>query len=322
MSERDFAFRYAVAEPVLTAARGARVSVFTEDAFCGKITATHRQAARGGALPARQSACRADRGRGRAQGRHRRHSSRFAHARPGLGRRDRLAEFRRAFGHAQQSEPAAGAGGTRVDLARRPRGRDCVTTTTASGAALRAPLKPFHGCIGVAPPHGETRLSVVPDAFGGNLDIADLGAGATLYLRANVDGGARLYRRRPLCAGRRRDSPEPRSKAPCRPNSRSRLVPPSDDIEWPRIETDREIGVVGCARPLEDAVRIAAHGLVRWIASLTGLSLAHAHQLVSQNVRLRIGNLVNPLYTVAAFVPKEPLSASIFENVHRRLRSI
>jgi amidase len=81
-------------------------------------------------------------------------------------------------------------------------------------------------------------------------------------------------------------------------------VAADDDIEWPRIETDRGIGVVGCARPLEDAVRIASHGLIRWVANLCGLGIQDAHELVSQTCQIRIGNLVNPLYSVAVFIDK------------------
>ncbi|MDE1995176.1 MAG: acetamidase/formamidase family protein, partial [Rhizobiaceae bacterium] len=67
--------------------------------------------------------------------------------------------------------------------------RASLSTPSADGRILRAPYRPFHGTIGVAPAHGEVRLGVVPGDFGGNLDIPDLGPGATLYLKANVDGG-------------------------------------------------------------------------------------------------------------------------------------
>ena len=101
-------------------------------------------------------------------------------------------------------------------------------------------------------------------------------------------------------------------------------LPPTDDIEWPRLETDREIGVIGCARPLEDATRIAAHGLVRWVAELGGLSVQDAHELVSQTCRLRIGNLVNPLYSAAVFIDKRwlPGAPAAFGGAHGRLAGI
>jgi acetamidase/formamidase len=180
---------------------------------------------------------------------------------------------------------------------------DAVMTQTASGETLRAPLRPFHGCLGVAPSHGEARHSVVPDSFGGNLDIADVAAGATVYLRANVDGG--LVH---IGDGHYAQGDGELAGTAVEGAMNTLLVfaglGSADSIEWPRIETDREIGVVGCARPLEDAARIASHGLILWVAGLCDLSLQDAHELVSQICRLRIGNLVNPLYSVAAFVDK------------------
>jgi acetamidase/formamidase len=47
---------------------------------------------------------------------------------------------------------------------------------------LELPLKPFFGVMGVAPPPGWGRVtSVAPQAFAGNLDNKELGAGATLF---------------------------------------------------------------------------------------------------------------------------------------------
>src|SRR5262249_17145640 len=161
----------------------------------------------------------------------------------------------------------------------------------------------FQGSLGVAPPFGEVRSSVVPDVFGGNMDICDVAAGATVYLRANVDGGM-VYVGDGHYAQGDGEIGGTAVEGALLTDLAFEAFDAGDDIFWPRIETDKEIGIVGAARPLEDAARIATHALIQWIASLTGLSLAEAHQHVSQNVRLRIGNLVNPLYTVAAFVAK------------------
>ena len=201
-----------------------------------------------------------------------------------------------------------------VDRARK------LVTTSAAGREIHAPLRPFHGSLGVAPPHGEVRLSVVPDAFGGNLDIPDLGAGATLYLNANVDG-AMVY----IGDGHFAQGDGELAGTAVEGALETELmfdVCEADDIPWPRLETDGSIAVIGCARPLEDAARIAAAGLVRWVSALCSLPLDDAHQLVSQTCRLRVGNLVNPLYSVAAFIDKRwlPGAPTILDDMHGRLR--
>lgn len=82
-------------------------------------------------------------------------------------------------------------------------------------------IKPFFGVMGVAPPKGWGRVtSVAPQAFAGNLDNKELGAGATLFLPVFVEGalfscgdghGAQATAR----------SASPRSKRPCAASSSS-----------------------------------------------------------------------------------------------------
>jgi len=56
-------------------------------------------------------------------------------------------------------------------------------------AGIRIPVRPFCGCMGVAPPADRGRLDTVPPRdFGGNLDIRDLVPGSTLFLPVFVPG--------------------------------------------------------------------------------------------------------------------------------------
>ncbi|HJX85711.1 MAG TPA: acetamidase/formamidase family protein, partial [Candidatus Angelobacter sp.] len=67
-------------------------------------------------------------------------------------------------------------------------------TNTATFQALdskytvKIPLHPFFGCIGVAPAGGEARSSVVPEAFGGNMDSPEASVGNTVYFPVNTPG--------------------------------------------------------------------------------------------------------------------------------------
>jgi amidase len=322
MSAPPFVFHYATAPAVLTARSGERVRVFTEDAFGGKITATTDKPRQAAPFPRVNPLT----GPIAVEG-----------VRAGDIIAIHLASLTpaRDWGVATISPNFGALSGTRSNPNLQPEQTEAVwiwrvdleaavvSTRTANGQELRALLRPFHGCLGVAPPHGEARLSVVPDVFGGNLDIPDLAAGATLYLRANVEG-ALVY----IGDGHYAQGDGELAGSAVEGALHTELVfdslPPTDDIEWPRLETEREIGVIGCARPLEDATRIAAHGLVRWVAELSGLSLQDAHELVSQTCRLRIGNLVNPLYSVAAFIDKRwlPDAPATFGGAHGRLAGI
>jgi len=178
-----------------------------------------------------------------------------------------------------------------------------LRTKAANGTEMSVPFNPFFGTIGVAPAHGEVRLGVVPGDFGGNLDMPELCTGTTLYLRANVDG-AHLY----LGDGHyaQGDGEITGTAIEGAFNSGLSVTMASDDetFDFPRIETQTSIGVIGVGRPLENAIKVAAAEMVRWVAQLTGLDPQDAYQLVSQIGKLRVCNLVNPEYTALLSVPK------------------
>ncbi len=64
-------------------------------------------------------------------------------------------------------------------------------TYQARGSDYRVamPLAPMLGTIGVAPAAGESLSTLMPGPHGGNLDIPEITAGATVYLGVNVEGG-------------------------------------------------------------------------------------------------------------------------------------
>lgn len=59
---------------------------------------------------------------------------------------------------------------------------------TDSGKSIRFPLSPFMGLMGVAANTSERVHSVPPARYGGNIDINELGAGATVYYPVQVAG--------------------------------------------------------------------------------------------------------------------------------------
>ncbi len=90
----------------------------------------------------------------------------------------------------------------------------------------------------------------------------------------------------------------------------------------PRFHVRRRVPMTAFTE--DCVVRIAVAGLVPWVSHLCSLSVPDAHQWVSQVVRLRIGNRVNSLSTVAAFVSKHDLPGSppVLDDVHARPRSL
>ena len=76
---------------------------------------------------------------------------------------------------------------------------------------------------------------------------------------------------------------------------------------WPRIEDEDYIMTVGSTRPLMDCVRLAQMELLRWLVEEYGFRREDAWQLNSQVGTMRIGNVVDPCYSVVAKFPKKYL---------------
>jgi len=189
-----------------------------------------------------------------------------------------------------------------------------------SDFTTRLPLDLFLGTIGVAPPPFEVRSALVPDTFGGNMDSHEVRAGTTVYLGVNVPGALFSIGDGHYAMG----DGEICGVAVEGATNTLLTVELLKKVEcmWPRLENDDEIMVAGSARPLEDAVRIAHTQLVHWVME-SGLSLTDSYQLVSQAATTRIGNVVDPNYTVVAKIAKRYLPLHDWMmGTHRKLREI
>jgi acetamidase/formamidase len=78
-------------------------------------------------------------------------------------------------------------------------------------------------------------------------------------------------------------------------------------IEWPRIESSEALMVVGSARPMEDAARIANAELIGWLAADYGYDPLDAYQLLTQAGQLYVGNMVDTTYSLVAGIDKKYL---------------
>ena len=64
---------------------------------------------------------------------------------------------------------------------------------------------------------------------------------------------------------------------------------------------------IGSTRPLEDAARIAYRELIRWMVKDYGYDQWDAYMMLSLGGKVRLGNFVDPKYTVGAAVSKKYL---------------
>ena len=171
-----------------------------------------------------------------------------------------------------------------------------------SNYTVKIPLHPFFGCIGVAPAGGEARSSVVPEAFGGNMDSPEASVGNIVYFPVNVPG-AMLFLGDGHAAMGDGEVAGTAIEVPLRSRVQVRVIK-GKKISWPRFENDEYIMTVGAYRPLDDALRIAFTELVGWIHNDYGLSQMDAYELLSKVAEIRLSEMVDPNYVVVAKVKK------------------
>jgi amidase len=164
--------------------------------------------------------------------------------------------------------------------------------------------EPFLGTLAVAP-ELEAITALAPGPFGGNMDVPDVKPGNTIYLPV-WNEGALFYTGD--CHARQGQGElcgvalEITSKVTV-----VFEVIKDKAIEWPRIESDTAIMVVGSARPMEDAARIANTELVLWLEQEYGYDRWDAYQLLTQAGGLYVGNMVDTTYSLVASVDKKHL---------------
>jgi amidase len=166
---------------------------------------------------------------------------------------------------------------------------------------ITLPYEPFIGTIGVSP-EIEAISSLQPDYYGGNMDLPDVGVGAVIYLPVNTPGGLLYLGDCHACQG----DGELCGVALEHPTVTTVQVDLIKNwkFKWPRLETDKFIMTIGSARPMEDASRIAYRELIRWMAADYGFDETEAYMLLTQCGRVRLGNMVDPKYTLGASILK------------------
>jgi amidase len=167
---------------------------------------------------------------------------------------------------------------------------------------VKIPLHPFFGCIGVAPAGGEARSSIVPEAFGGNLDSPEASVGNTVYFPVNTPG-AMLFLGDGHAAMGDGEVAGTAIEVPLRSRVQVHVIK-KHKISWPRFENDEYIMTVGAYRPVDDALRIAFTELVGWIHADYGLSEMDAYELLSKVAEIHLNEMVDPNYVVVAKIKK------------------
>jgi acetamidase/formamidase len=185
--------------------------------------------------------------------------------------------------------------------------------------SVELPIENMLGTIGVAPPGGEVRSSLVPERFGGNMDSPEVKKGSTIYLGVNVEGA--LFS---IGDGHYRQGEGEACGTAVEGAMDSIIL--VDLIKggapaWPRIENDEYLMSVGSSRPMEDSWRIGQVDLIRWFEDLYQLHQMDAYQLLSQITKVPVANVVDANYSVVVKAAKNLLpKVDAYGGMHQSLK--
>ena len=178
-----------------------------------------------------------------------------------------------------------------------------ITYKTDHGRIIEFDADPFIGTIGVSPAY-EAIQTLAPGPHGGNMDSPDIRPGNTLYLPVTQKGAVFGLGDVHAVQG---DGEICGTAVEIHAAVTVEFKVIKKTIAWPRVESEDMIMTVCSARPLEDAARLAYRELISWMVSDYGWERDDAYMFLSLAMRSRIAQIVDPLYTVVAKIPKNLL---------------
>lgn len=172
------------------------------------------------------------------------------------------------------------------------------------GIELR--MRPMLGCVGVAPARKEAIATSTPGAFGGNMDYAGLNQGVTVMLPVN-EPGALLFIGDGHALQGEGEVVGTGLETSMDVEFTVRVVKKAP-IQWPRLENDTHVMVLGSERSLIEALQHATSEMHRWLMQDYGLSERGASLLMGQALEYEVANVVDPRFTMVAKMRKSTLA--------------
>lgn len=168
---------------------------------------------------------------------------------------------------------------------------------------IKLDAKPMVGVIGVAPVAGGV-LTIDNGTHGGNLDVQEVTNGNLVFLPVYQEGAYLYFGDVHALQGDGEVNGMGAIEIRGHIKVQVYVVPAAARLNWPRIETPTHICTLGCARPLDDALRIAFEEMVYWLEAGYGLPAREAYMLLGQIAEARCTQMVNPKYTYICKVDK------------------
>jgi len=177
----------------------------------------------------------------------------------------------------------------------------------ADGSPIALPMQPFLGTVGVAP-RLERRMSFSQSPeYLGDVDLPPLTGGASLVLPVNIPGAGVAFGDAHAAQGDGEITGaaveiEAEVEVTCTPMTRDE----AGFVTLPQLNTKTTIGSIAGFQgtDLTACARAAYVDLVNRLVLYHGFTQPEAYLLLGQVGRLRIGNMIDPFYSVLATIDR------------------
>jgi acetamidase/formamidase len=185
------------------------------------------------------------------------------------------------------------------------------------GAEVTFPTAPFMGVMGVAADTTELVHSVPPGAYGGNMDVKDLGAGTTVYLPVFVNG-ANFYTGDPHMSQGNGEVALTALEHSMRASFRitllkkgdARIPSASGTLVKPFGETKEFWIAIGLHPDLNEAMKDAVRESVRFLSEVLGMDRAVAYAYLSAATDFNVSQVVDRTKGIHSLIRKSDFKKS------------
>jgi amidase len=187
------------------------------------------------------------------------------------------------------------------------KGVTTLDSTDFKPGHIELPLNPMLGCVGTAPAGKAAIPTSTADNFGGNMDYNGMVAGTTLMLPV-FEPGALFF----LGDGHARQGDGEVTGGAIETSLDVEFsvdVIKGKKINWPRLENNDYIMVLGSSRSLIEALQHANTEMQRWLMADYGFDERGSSLLMGQGMESVISNVVDPEFTIVARMRKRYLPA-------------
>jgi acetamidase/formamidase len=198
---------------------------------------------------------------------------------------------------------------------------DLKKMNAAFAPNITVPLRPFPGTLGVAPPDGYypaltpgVTSSVPPGPHAGNVDLSELGEGATLFIPV-WKPGALIYTGDAHAVQGDGEISLTALETRFQELRVQVVLHKQKNFAWPIAETSTHWILLGLDKDLNVAMQLAARNAIKFLSTRAGMTELDAYALCSIAASFRVTQVVDIVRGVHAMIPKGLFSGELRQKI-------